>query len=406
MKTGSNSQFAIVQIRRIKMNFKKLLGFAAATAMSLTMLGGCGKTTTDADSGNAEETTAASEPAEVLTASELVKGMKIGWSLGNTLDAQQLKWTKVDDPIQFETSWGNVQTTQQIIDTVKSAGFNVIRIPITWESHVGDAPDYKINEKWMARVKEVVDYAYGDGTYVIINLHHEEWHFPSEENYPAASEKLKAMWIQIAAEFQDYDQHLIFEGLNEPRMKGTGQEWTGGTPEAREVINKLNADFVATIRAQSGNNPDRCLMIPTIAASGDAPALSGFTVPDDDKVIVSIHAYKPYNFALNITGTAEFNVDADKGEIDTIMNNIKTNFLDKGIPVVIGEYGMMNKNNTEARAAALDYYLSAAKELGVPCVWWDNGAFDGNGENFGILDRSTCTWKYPELMDVFKKYAE
>ena len=197
MKTGSNSQFAIVQIRRIKMNFKKLLGLAAATAMSLTMLGGCGKTTTDADSGNAEETTAASEPAEVLTASELVKGMKIGWSLGNTLDAQQLKWTKVDDPIQFETSWGNVQTTQQIIDTVKSAGFNVIRIPITWESHVGDAPDYKINEKWMARVKEVVDYAYGDGTYVIINLHHEEWHFPSEENYPAASEKLKAMWIQI-----------------------------------------------------------------------------------------------------------------------------------------------------------------------------------------------------------------
>ena len=88
------------------------------------------------------------------------------------------------------------------------------------------------------------------------------------------------------------------------------------------------------------------------------------------------------------------------------MNNIRTNFLDKGIPVVIGEYGMMNKNNTEARAAALDYYLSAAKELGVPCVWWDNGAFDGNGENFGLLDRSTCTWKYPELMDVFKKYAE
>lgn len=389
------------------MNFRKILSLAAASVLTVTMLVGCGGGTSSDISEQTETTTeAVAEPAPVVTASELVKQMKLGWNLGNTLDASQPTWTKVTDPIKFETSWGNVQTTQQIIDTVKAGGFNVVRIPVTWDTHIGEAPDYTIQPEWMARVKEVVNYAYGDGTFVILNLHHEEWHFPSEDNYPAASEKLKAVWTQIAAEFADYDQHLIFEGMNEPRMKGTPQEWTGGNQEARDVINKLNADFVSTIRAQGGNNPDRCLMIPTIAASGDSSALQGFTVPDDDKVIVSIHAYKPYNFALNKTGTKEYNSETDTNEIDTIINNLKTNFLDKGIPVVIGEYGFMNKENIDARVAALDDYLSAARGMGIPCVWWDNGAFIGNGENFGLLDRATCTWKYPELMEVIKKYSE
>lgn len=389
------------------MNIRKIISLAAASVLTVTMLVGCGGGTSS-DSGDQAETTteAAAEPAPVVSAAELVKEMKLGWNLGNTLDASQPTWTKVTDAVKFETSWGNVQTTQEIIDTVKAAGFNVVRIPVTWDVHIGDAPDYTIQPEWMARVKEVVNYAYGDGTFVILNLHHEEWHFPSEENYPAASEKLKAVWTQIAAEFADYDQHLIFEGMNEPRMKGTPQEWSGGTPEAREVINKLNADFVSTIRAQGGNNPDRCLMIPTIAASGDSAALQGVTVPEDDKVIVSIHAYKPYGFALDKNGTKEFDPAADTGEIDNIMNNLKTNFLDKGIPVVIGEYGFMNKENIEARVAALDYYLSAARSNGIPCVWWDNGAFIGSGENFGLLDRATCTWKYPELMEVIKKYSE
>lgn len=386
------------------MNIRKIISLAAASILTVTMLAGCGGKSSD--SAEQSETESVPEPTAVLTATELVKEMKLGWNLGNTLDATQPTWTKVTDAVKFETSWGNVQTTQEIIDTVKAAGFNVVRIPVTWDVHIGDAPDYTIQPEWMARVKEVVNYAYGDGTFVILNLHHEEWHFPSEENYPAASEKLKAVWTQIAAEFADYDQHLIFEGMNEPRMKGTPQEWSGGTPEAREVINKLNADFVSTIRAQGGNNPDRCLMIPTIAASGDSAALQGVTVPEDDKVIVSIHAYKPYGFALDKNGTKEFDPAADTGEIDNIMNNLKTNFLDKGIPVVIGEYGFMNKENIEARVAALDYYLSAARSNGIPCVWWDNGAFIGSGENFGLLDRATCTWKYPELMEVIKKYSE
>ncbi len=384
------------------MNIKKIISLAAASVISVTMLAGCG----GKNDSEQTETESVPEPTAVLTATELVKEMKLGWNLGNTLDATQPTWTKVTDPIKFETSWGNVQTTQEIIDTVKAAGFNIVRIPVTWDVHIGDAPDYKIQPEWMARVKEVVNYAYGDGTFVILNLHHEDWHFPSEENYPAASEKLKAVWTQIAAEFADYDQHLIFEGMNEPRMKGTPQEWSGGNKEAREVINKLNADFVSTIRAQGGNNPDRCLMIPTIAASGDSAALQDFVVPDDDKVIVSIHAYKPYGFALDKNGTKEYNPETDTNEIDTIIYNLKTNFLDKGIPVVIGEYGFMNKENIDARVAALDYYLSSARSNGIPCVWWDNAAFIGSGENFGLLDRSTCTWKYPELMEVIKKYSE
>ena len=328
-----------------------------------------------------------------ISSAELVSGMKIGWNLGNTLDATG------GMGIDSERAWGNPKTTQEMIDAVLDRGFNVIRIPVTWDGHFGKGPDYEIHDIWMERVEEVVDYAYDRGAYVILNLHHEEWHTPSEENKEAASAQLAALWTQIADHFRDYDERLIFEGLNEPRKKGTAVEWTGDK-EGFEVVNHFAQVFVDTVRASGGNNELRHLMVTGYAASSSRQALESIVVPDDDKLIVSVHAYTPYNFALNTKGTDSWSVEKDTRDIDDLMKNIDELFLSKGIPVIIGEFGAMNKDNEADRVEWAKYYLSKAGEKGVPCIWWDNNAYDGAGENFGLFDRRTLTFPYESLVDA------
>ncbi|HKL80554.1 MAG TPA: glycoside hydrolase family 5 protein [Mobilitalea sp.] len=335
-----------------------------------------------------------------INAVELVGDIKIGWNLGNTLDA-----TGGGSSISSETSWGNPITTADMIKTVKEAGFNVIRIPTTWENHLGSAPDYIINEDWFYRVQTIVDYAINNDMYVILNMHHEEWHFPSYDNLDTAKVILTKAWAQIAGRFQAYDEHLIFEGMNEPRMKGTNLEWNGGNEEARDVINQLNAAFIETIRNAEGNNPLRHLMIPCYAASADPKVWKDFVVPEDDKIIVSIHAYTPYNFTLNKAGTSEWSTANanDTREVDNLMKNIYNNFISKGQPVIIGEFGAMSKDNLEARAAWTEYYIKKAAEVGIPCVWWDNGAFSGSGELFGLLKRKTLAWEHLAIVEALMK---
>ena len=328
-----------------------------------------------------------------ISSAELVADMKIGWNLGNTLDATG------GMGLESERAWGNPKTTQEMIDGILDQGFNVIRIPVTWEGHFGDGPEYKIHDIWLGRVKEVVDYAYNKGAYVILNIHHEEWHFPSDENQDAVSAQLAALWTQIADYFRDYDEHLIFEGLNEPRKKGTSVEWTGDK-EGYEVVNHFAQVFVDTVRATGGNNELRHLMVTGYAASSNRDAMESIVVPDDDKLIVSVHAYTPYDFALNINGTNSWDIDKDTRDIDALMKNIDELFLSKGIPVIIGEFGAMNKDNEEDRVEWVTYYLTKAKEIGVPCIWWDNNEYDGSGENFGLFDRRKLEFVYKDLADA------
>lgn len=333
---------------------------------------------------------------------ELIKEFSVGWNLGNTLDATGGML------LSSETSWGNPKTKKEVFDAVKEAGFDIVRIPVTWQNHMGPEPDYKIHDMWLDRVQEVVDYAIDDGLYVILNLHHEDWNFPSYDNFEKANTILTSVWRQIAGRFKDYDEHLIFEAMNEPRMKGTQYEWTGGTAEARDVINKLNQSFVDTVRASGGNNKYRHLMIPTYAASSDPNTWKDFVIPDDDKVIVSIHAYTPYNFALNKNGTSKWSADnkQDTYDIDNLMNNIYNLFISKGQAVILGEFGAMDKDNLEDRVNWARYYVQKASETGVPCLWWDNGAFTGDGELFGLLDRRNYTWVYPEIVEALTGHLD
>lgn len=334
-----------------------------------------------------------------ISSVELIKEMKIGWNLGNTMDATG------GNGVNSELSWGNPLTNEEMIKTIKAAGFNILRIPITWEKHLGPAPDYIIDEAWLNRVQTIVNYGIDSDMFVIINMHHEDWHFPSYENADNAKDILTKVWRQIADRFENYDEHLIFEDLNEPRMKGTNVEWTGGNEEGRDVVNQLNAAFIDTIRNSGGNNPLRHLMIPPYAASSDPITWSNFIVPEDDKVIVSIHAYTPWNFTLNEYGTSEWTLSNsnDTWEIDNLMNNIYESFISKGIPVIIGEFGARDKENMQSRVEWAEYYVQSATEKGIPCIWWDNGAFTGEGELFGILDRRGLSWKYPEIVDALMK---
>lgn len=332
-----------------------------------------------------------------IPSTELVKEIQIGWNLGNTLDA-----TGGGALLTTETSWGNPKTSEEVFKVIKESGFQIVRIPVSWGNHLSPDPDYEIHKIWLERVKEVVDYGINNDLYVILNMHHEEWHYPSYDNLESATTILTKVWTQIAEEFKEYDEHLIFEGMNEPRLKGTPLEWNGGNEEARDAVNQLNKSFVDTIRKAGGNNPYRHLMIPTYAASADPKTWKDFVIPEDEKIIVSIHSYTPYNFALNINGTSEWSSENlnDTRDIDNLMNNLYNSFISKGHPVIIGEFGAMEKNNTEARVNWARYYMERASGKGIPCIWWDNGAFTGGGELFGLLDRRQSVWKHQDIVDA------
>ena len=335
---------------------------------------------------------------------DAVKEMRAGISIGNTLDATKPDSIGTEAPVRFETAWFNPVITQELIDAVLASGMNVVRIPVSWTNHLGSAPDYLIVESWLERIKEVVDYAYGRGAYVILNLHHEDWNYPYYENQEAACAQMKAVWSQIAEAFKDYGQRLIFEGQNEPRKIGTPLEWNGGDKEGWEVVNATNRAFVDAVRSSKGQNPSRILMIPGYAANCSV-GIRHLELPEgDDKIVVSVHAYEPYDFALNINGRSAWNNDTD--EIDRLMEDLKELFLDKGIPVIIGEFGAMNKDNEDERAAWAKYYVGEAGKLGIPCLWWDNGLFEGEGERFGFFDRYTYECKYPKILKALLRGTE
>ncbi len=390
----------------MKKSLLKRVTAAVTAAIMVTAFSSCGKDSSDvpeSDDGTTASTTVNASPAvndEIrdLPSIELVKEIKIGWSLGNTLDAPDAK------DVTSETSWGNPVTTKEMITAVKDAGFNIIRFPTTWGNHMDE--NNNVDEAWMDRVQEVVDYAYSQDMFVILNIHHEEWHDPYYETEEASIEKLTALWKQIGTRFAGYDEKLIFEGLNEPRKRNTALEWNGGDAEGHDVVNHMNAAFVETIRGLGGNNAKRHLMIPAYAASSTPAAMNDLVLPEnDDKIIVSVHAYLPYKFALDGDLTQrEFTPDeGSASEILDLLDRLKTKYTDNNIAVIIGEFGARAKANTEIRAEWATYYISKAKEAGIPCVWWDNGAFSGMGENFGLLNRKTCTWEFPEIVEGLMK---
>jgi len=377
----------------------------ASSARTAGAVSGAGAVrTAEAVSGNLSEAgaiPAAEAPEATLTgktAEEIVAMMGIGWNIGNTFDATG------GTGATHETSWGNPKVTKELIHAVKEGGFNVIRIPITWMQEIDVKKEYKIREAFLTRVQEVVDWCYEEGLFVIINVHHESWVNirDLDKNYRAVGVELAAVWKQIAEHFAEYDQHLIFEGMNEPRMAGSSVEWTGNKG-AYQAVNYLTQVFAQTVRADgTGHNAERCLMIPGYAASCSSNIMEAVSLPTYEgkvagNLIASVHCYSPYNFCLQDKQMTFGSVD--EAEVEAVFKAIRSVFLDNGIPVVLGETSATEKNNTEERVKWALCMGRLSQSYGIPIVIWDNGSDTKvGGESHAYINRRTCEWNYPTVV--------
>ena len=384
--------------------------------------GGNGNGGNDENEQIIPDTPSTPRPFNNITAAQLVANMKIGWNLGNTLDAHQ-SWLSLSQQYnasitEHETSWGNPVTTKAMITAIKNAGFNVIRIPVTWYKVLDS--NFNIRNDWMVRVTEVVNYAVDNDMYIILNTHHDDhgdyaiFKFNNSEK-TASLAAFRKVWEQIADNFKNYNEKLIFEALNEPRTQGSVNEWTGGTAEERANLNEHYQVFVDVVRKSGGNNDKRKLMVNTYGTSYSADAVNGLVLPNDptpNKLIVSIHPYLPYNFALNASPVGQngsVNAWSSSNPLDTedIRLGIKyvyEKFVSNGIPVIFGEFGALDKNNLAARVDYTEYFVRYARRNGIVCVWWDGAGEEGseNGD-YRIFNRNNLTFIFPEIITALMK---
>ncbi len=327
-------------------------------------------------------------PFRVLSVDEIVAEMGTGWNLGNTMDGHT-------GFTPNETLWQNVETTKELLKSVHDLGFNTVRIPITWGTMINDE-DYSIDEKWISRVQDIVDYAIAEDMYVIINIHHDGaeqtgWLRVAADDIDPVYEKFEGVWRTIANRFKDYDEHLIFESMNE--VQGDN---TTGVPHDTEVINNLNQIFVNVVRSTGSNNAHRYLSVPgryTNIANTTNPQ-NGFELPDDtveDRLFVAVHYYDwQFGMAENTTATAwSYNSAITlQGEFEKLVET----FTSQGIPVILGEYGCINKNNSENRAYHLEVVNRLCQQDGVVPVYWDQGWYDRTMNpdfSYTLVDRNT-----------------
>jgi|GEM_PF-183001 len=333
-----------------------------------------------------------------------VAAINVGWNLGNTLDSYGTWLTNVT-PEAVETCWNNPLTTKAMIESVKNQGFNAIRIPVTWAQFTDS--EGNVDESWMARVKEVVDYAYDLDMYVILNVHHDTgehgsdkvcWLVASTDSYEQGKDRFTGLWTSIANEFKDYDYHLMFEGYNE--LLDVNNSWNAPTAgdDAYDAVNKYAQLFVDTVRATGGNNAERNLIVNTYVCSADQQVLDHFVLPEDsatNHLICEVHCYTPWFFS---TASDMSNVvfdDSVKAELDSLMERLESFSRRVGTPVIIGEFGPEYKCNETDREEYAAYYISKAAEHGIKCFWWDNGDYKDGSEagGYALLSRTSLTWR-------------
>ena len=339
---------------------------------------------------------------------QMARKLGLGFNLGNQMDAYS-------NDVAGETVWGNPACTQQTFDKLKSYGFSSVRIPITWLGHIGDAPAYTLDAKWLDRVSEIVGYAENAGLNCIINTHHDECnndgHWLDVKGAAAnatvkqqITAELKAIWTQIANRFKDKGDFLIYEPFNELQDGGWG--WSAAfvaDPTAQtDVINEWNQAFVDAVRATGGANATRWLGVAGYAAS------STFTqkyieLPKDSaegRLMVGFHCYDPYNYCLakgntqwGHTRTVDKTVkELDESALISLLEPYYTKFVSKGIPVYVGEFGCVNRTNAKEQLFQkyyLEYFAKAAATYGMSAFIWDNGCVNTTGENFGYVNHGT-----------------
>ncbi|HEY4081059.1 MAG TPA: glycoside hydrolase family 5 protein [Burkholderiaceae bacterium] len=363
--------------------------------------GGSGSTATAAAAATTPQQApqATTTGMRALSSLQLSQQMGAGWNLGNALEAAG-----------SETAWGNAKTTQALLDAVKAAGFKTIRIPISWKQYA-DAND-NISAAWLARVTEVVDEAHKAGLYTLINVHWDGgWLQPTYAAQSVADARLAKFWTQIATQFKSYDDTLLFAGTNEVMVEG---DYGTPKPEYIAVQNGFNQIFVNTVRATGGNNAVRHLIVQGFNTNIDH-TVNFAVMPTDtakDRLMMEVHFYDPYDFTINdkstiwqwgatATDPKATETWANEAYVDAQFNKMKTHFVDKGIPVILGEFSAMRRtefSGAEAYRLAWDRYIArSAWTHGMVPVYWDAGVPSSNHSS-GLFDRATGAQAYPEII--------
>lgn len=359
---------------------------------------------------------------EDLNQSQIVEAMGPGWNLGNQLES-------VTDNVPEETNWGNPVITEKLIQSVKAAGFKSIRIPVSYFAKIDDDKDYTIDSKWLDRVQEVVNYCIKNDLYAVINIHGDgyntidgSWLLCNGKNQTEIKKKYKKVWKQIAERFKNYDEHLLFESMNE-EFDGSYSE---PNKEYYQNINDYNQIFVDTVRETGDNNTKRWLIIPGWNTNIDYTAGDyGFKLPTDQyrdkpidkeeqRIMISVHYYSPWDFCGGENGVitqwgneaddpSKTSTTCDETYMKNQLNLMKTTFADKGYPVFIGEYGSIDKTSYDSENEYYRAYFARklcqlSRKNGCIPMYWDNGYNGVHG--FGLFDRTTCEVTQPVIIDA------
>ena len=359
---------------------------------------------------------------EDLNQSQIVEAMGPGWNLGNQLES-------VTDNVPEETNWGNPVITEKLIQSVKAVGFKSIRIPVSYFAKIDDDKDYTIDSKWLDRVQEVVNYCIKNDLYAVINIHGDGyntidggWLLCNGKNQTEIKKKYKKVWKQIAERFKNYDEHLLFESMNE-EFDGSYSE---PNKEYYQNINDYNQIFVDTVRKTGDNNTKRWLIIPGWNTNIDYTAGDyGFKLPTDQyrdksidkeeqRIMISVHYYSPWDFCGGENGVitqwgneaddpSKTSTTCDETYMKNQLNLMKTTFADKGYPVFIGEYGSIDKTSYDSENKYYRAYFARklcqlSRKNGCIPMYWDNGYNGVHG--FGLFDRTTCEITQPVIIDA------
>lgn len=346
----------------------------------------------------------AKESIRDMTTMEIVHDMGLGINLGNTMESSGMSLGSVQ---AYETGWGSPVITQPMIQGYADAGFGVLRVPVAW-SNLMNKKTYEISPDYIARVKEIVNWAIDADMYVIMNIHWDGgwWTgFAKDDQRDKCFEKYESIWTQLCEAFGEYGDKLMFESLNEEG--GWEDIWNrysnqGDKEKSFGILNDINQRFVNIVRGSGGNNAKRHLLIAGYNTDIELTCDSAFKMPEDPagRCAVSVHYYIPSTFAILEKDAswgkarAEWGTEEDYAELNKYMDMMKTNFVDKGVPVIIGEYSACGKNKSqEMKRLYVSSVCKAAYTRGMCPVLWD------------ITDdyytRSTATFKDKELLKEF-----
>ena len=403
---------------------------AAMVVTSFTMSSTTGKAEGTTEKGKiasvtkkvSTKKTAGTDSFQDLNRQQITEAMGVGYNLGNSLEANS-------GGTPNETAWGNPVLTKKFVLAAKAAGFQSIRIPVSYLSKIDDNNGYKIDSAWLDHVQEVVDYCVQNNMYAIVNMHGDgyttvsgSWLLCASSDQTKIKAKYKACWEQIADRFKNYDEHLIFESMNEEF------DGTYGTPNktAYNNINDYNQIFVDTVRQTGGNNDRRWLLIPGWNTNINYTADNyGFVLPTDQylssdiasgekRIMISVHYYDPWDFCgtesadktqwgSEATNQSKVPTWGDESYMASQFKKMHDKFVSQGYGVIIGEFGAINKANYDSRnkACRADYYQKVcyyAKQYELVPVAWDNG-FDGD-YGFCLINRYSCQVTHRDIIDA------